>query len=987
MNIGHEFRNLGIVQLKNKNYSDALNNFKLCQDIWEKINYQRLLGTIYNNIGDVYLRQGITEEAFDHFKKAEKMSKKVNNKESLASTFVYYAEIDIKSGNFNEAEQNLETAKRIYPLDGIENNLALIKNKIISFSTFYSFLEKNYSEVLNLEFDTITPLIKSYIIYLFEIGDIDKLQTILAKEIDFSETKDEDFYFQIHAMVACLKRDYNTAINNYKISLKYSSETLSHYSMSIINIYIANCYINLINPDKAREYLDEADRLIHKYKYSYWNMFSRIVRLKLMLLDKSVSLRAILRDSFLILGDIKNKNYFLLEIELYSIQIQIYKEMKISKLTKSCYEKNYRNLVINASKDIPTVDRERYRIIKKVNNTEKSTTHRLTIDYDFHHAFKRPNVNFCGWNKGVLELLSNDNTSRIKELLDKKIRELFTPEFYAIVLFKPNTDINLISKANSTIYFESKNEEIKKLLEDETFLTNLNFLKETKSLNHENINKFSLHKKNTIICPLILKYKHIGFFMIQDNGEMPFTPKEKSQVIGFCYHLNTLLIRTTEIDESNQKLEMLSKFMDVSASMSQIHDVNKLEETFVKNIIEITEATRGFMIKPNKHGYREFTIAYDNQGHILESNSNIAWNSVRDVSMSKQPDFTENAFVKYKDNSVYSIDKPANSWYCAPILIDGVHSTEQDGDLEETVDINTSKVYAILYLDNFGDGDSNLVVNKDIIQMFFKQANIAVRNAIINRSILLKNKEFMDIDRLKNEFIYIVSHELNTPLSNLQTNISRLKNYVQQIDEETAEIISKVDTSTDKLKEIVKSIMLLNTYNLKKSLPKEKINLKYILEDVFNIYKDEINVIDRKMNYKLEISNDLPEIDINKEAFHLLVMKLMENAVRFTADHGTITLGARKANFAHEKISNKQTVVVYVEDNGIGIPKEEIKNIFKPFYELGDIFNHKSGHWEFRSGGLGVGLAIAKKIVSLLQGKIWVKSKEKEGTTFFVAFN
>jgi len=97
-----------------------------------------------------------------------------------------------------------------------------------------------------------------------------------------------------------------------------------------------------------------------------------------------------------------------------------------------------------------------------------------------------------------------------------------------------------------------------------------------------------------------------------------------------------------------------------------------------------------------------------------------------------------------------------------------------------------------------------------------------------------------------------------------------------------------------------------------------------------------------------------------------------------------VIIGARRSAFQQEKIDGRESVVIYVQDNGIGIPEFQLKNVFRKFYELNEIYAHKSGTIEYRSSGLGLGLATSQRIAELHGGNIWIKSKEKEGTTVFV---
>lgn len=138
------------------------------------------------------------------------------------------------------------------------------------------------------------------------------------------------------------------------------------------------------------------------------------------------------------------------------------------------------------------------------------------------------------------------------------------------------------------------------------------------------------------------------------------------------------------------------------------------------------------------------------------------------------------------------------------------------------------------------------------------------------------------------------------------------------------------------------------------------------------------------MFIKLEIEKDLPQLYANWEALHLMLYNIVLNAIRFTNDFGTIIIGARRSAFQQEKLDGKDAMVIYVQDNGIGIPEYQIKNVFRKFYELNEIYAHKSGMVEYRSSGLGLGLATSRRIAELHGGNIWIKSRENEGTTVFM---
>ena len=182
---------------------------------------------------------------------------------------------------------------------------------------------------------------------------------------------------------------------------------------------------------------------------------------------------------------------------------------------------------------------------------------------------------------------------------------------------------------------------------------------------------------------------------------------------------------------------------------------------------------------------------------------------------------------------------------------------------------------------------------------------------------------------------------------------------------------------------VTNDIINHNKYILAKGIDGDYIDIKDILEVVYNEAKSISQK--RHMQFKLEIEDKLPMIKASWESIHLLFNNIVLNAIRFTKDFGTITIGARKSAFQQEEIDNRESMIVYVQDNGIGIPASEIEKVFKKFYELNKLYAHSSGSIEFKSSGLGLGLSTAKLITELHGGKIWINSKENGGTTVFIA--
>ena len=964
--LGAVYNSLGILYCKEKMYSDAKRMMFLCKAEWERLNYDRLLGIVYTNIADMYLWQGNTKKSIEFLVKAESLYKVTKKYRFLAANQINFAETYIKLGRFNEAENYLNQAKalgkslNIAEYDStIAYNMALVKNKTQNFYHFYNFIETEFPDVLNNKIIALNPAIKSYFFYLYEIGDKDKITSILYSDFNLTKTKDQDFYFQVLAMLSILKGNYHTAINNYLVALDYAHKSMSAYTITIIYINLAITYYLNNEVDKAIEYIDKADPLIEENDYQYWRSLANITRIKANMLKKEVPIRKILRDAFNQLNLIKNNHYFLLEIELYGIIVQIYNELNAYKHSQSYY-RIYTEKVRDAVRNLPEKEQKNY-------HHQKQSLLKSITDFSIYNIVGRDKIKPTDWNKEILSLLRLNDVNRIKFFLNLRINKFFSPYTYAIIIFNSGASHTKLNQANYSVYLSNNFDEI--LLKNDEIVNYAN-----KSIADDKLLQFNFDGKHFLISPIILKQSKIGFWIISDFGEMPFSANEIKIISTFSFHLSTMLIRLSEFEEENQKISLLQDLMSITGNMIQTYNVDQLEHDLVFSIINVTKATRGLLVKRDNLGNYFYSVAIDNENNLIGDVSNFSKNVLGEVSSSRHPIYLEN-FLKElhskdstgnsnDDSQLYSIDNQANSLYCAPIIVD-------------------NEIYAVLYLDNYPDKNNNLNIIPEMMNLFLIQVSLAFLNAKTYQSLLAKNMELFALDKMKNHFLKVVSHELNTPLFTLQEYVYKMKKSLNSEDTATNELLTKVDKNFKKLNNTINDILTLNSYNNYNFLIKEKHDISKILSAQ---YQEALDLSSsRKMKIKLDIMDNLPFAEVDSEAIHILVRNLLFNAIRFTADYGSITLGARMAIFPYEKLDEKETIVIYVQDNGIGIPGRDQKNIFKPFYELGDIYSHRSGELEFRSGGLGVGLSIANRITELHEGKIWAQSKVNEGTIFFVS--
>ncbi|MFR1709081.1 MAG: ATP-binding protein [Clostridium sp.] len=209
-------------------------------------------------------------------------------------------------------------------------------------------------------------------------------------------------------------------------------------------------------------------------------------------------------------------------------------------------------------------------------------------------------------------------------------------------------------------------------------------------------------------------------------------------------------------------------------------------------------------------------------------------------------------------------------------------------------------------------------------------------------------------------FIANLAHEMKTPLTSILgfADILRIKRVVNE--EERQEYAGIIIEETKRLKVLSGKLMELITVG-STNVDMREINIKDLIKDIELSLTPTLK--NKKLNFNVKIEEDLWVL-IDKELFKSLIYNLIDNAIKASTEGQNISLiGTRE----------KEHVLIKVVDEGIGIPKEEISNIMKPFYMLDKARTRKSG-------GAGLGLALCVEIARLHNGTINIESEVGKGT-------
>ncbi len=235
-----------------------------------------------------------------------------------------------------------------------------------------------------------------------------------------------------------------------------------------------------------------------------------------------------------------------------------------------------------------------------------------------------------------------------------------------------------------------------------------------------------------------------------------------------------------------------------------------------------------------------------------------------------------------------------------------------------------------------------------------------------NEELTRANKQLKELDKLKSEFVSMVSHELKTPLAAMKTSAQVLQG--DGIGGETRqEMLNVILRNIDRQTKLVTDLLDLSRIESgRMKLDKEKVSLGDIIEDAVE------NVRQEAEGKGLRLDIDLPEglspIYGDSGKLRQVLINLLDNAIKFTAYGGRIGIKVRELN---------GQVELRISDTGVGIPAEELERIFDKFYQVGGA----------QTRGTGLGLAICKGIIEAHGGRIWAESRPGEGSTFVIVLN
>jgi len=233
-----------------------------------------------------------------------------------------------------------------------------------------------------------------------------------------------------------------------------------------------------------------------------------------------------------------------------------------------------------------------------------------------------------------------------------------------------------------------------------------------------------------------------------------------------------------------------------------------------------------------------------------------------------------------------------------------------------------------------------------------------------------KNKEAAEhANRAKSEFLSRMSHEMRTPLNAIMGMMQILKS--KGLAESIKEYVIQVDLASSHLLGLIDDVLDMSSMEFDAfKLTESEFDFESMIEKV--LYKVKYNADIKKQTLSTHIEPSLLTTFMGDENYlRRVLINLLGNAVKFTHEEGEIGFYAS----VHEDEDSEMTLQVTVSDNGIGISEEEKSTLF-------DLFEQVDGSYTREQSGIGIGLALSKRIANMMGGDIWVDTEPGIGSKF-----
>jgi signal transduction histidine kinase len=404
---------------------------------------------------------------------------------------------------------------------------------------------------------------------------------------------------------------------------------------------------------------------------------------------------------------------------------------------------------------------------------------------------------------------------------------------------------------------------------------------------------------------------------------------------------------TSELKQLKRQAQRLSRILEISQQLTSTLELEPLLQQIIRAAAELTDTeAASILLYDDKLGKLSFAAATGaNSEQLARRTVPVEGSVAGSIFKSGQPMLITQADQdpRHYDGIAQTIGFHTRTILGVPLSIKG-HSI---GVLEALNKVGDAP---------FTDQDAQVLCT------LAAQAAIAIQNAQMVGALQKAYKKLGELDKLKSDFIAVASHELRTPLA-------LVLGYATMLKEDTggaaAEKLDVVVQSALHLRGLIEDMVNLRQLETGKTAPQRS---TFKLQELIRAVCADCGDLAAAKGQTVSFQMPSEPLGVNADRTQITIVlnNLLTNAIKFTPDGGRISVQAEPRG---------NDVRVSVIDSGIGVPAADLDRIFERFYQV-------EPHLIRRHGGMGLGLSIAKELVEVHGGRMWVESVEGKGSRF-----
>ena len=428
--------------------------------------------------------------------------------------------------------------------------------------------------------------------------------------------------------------------------------------------------------------------------------------------------------------------------------------------------------------------------------------------------------------------------------------------------------------------------------------------------------------------------------------------------------VENLYKKNIELSVKNKTLSLLSKLyeigiltlepQDLSLKISQTVQVDlSFELVGIYNFDESTDALVPLAFSKSK----KVDAALAQLGLLLE-----------DIPISKisKQKFFKNLLLASNENNSNSFEDVYGDF----IDTEKIQTLVSESNIKTTLLyplVVESKTLGMILLSLNRNYESLSTFEKESLKSIMNVTALALEKAYLYKELENANAQLRELDRQKDELLSIVSHQFATPVSALKWNFEMMLDGDDgKLSEKQEENVKSLQNITNDLSDLVSMILDVSRVQLgRMKMDRQELDLDVFFKEILEVIEPKAE--QKKVKFVVSLPKKFPKAFLDKRYTRMTIENLLSNAVKYTPANGDVHFDVN--------IKNK-TLYCEVRDTGVGIPKDDQDKIFGKQFRASNVRNEVDGN--------GFGLYVAKGSVEAQGGKIWFKSEQGKGTTFFV---